>query len=227
MLGHKNPKTFERNYIAHTSMSDIQSLSQAKPERLDTLRTLARLSSRRDSRTPNKLPPDRVAMVVESDELKELDEELRTADASTASQIKNAKRWRKEKLLEAELKSYRKEWSEAQDYEYGLECDDQFTLEIPSHALELQRHRVATALFGSQDPIDEEALLRDLVKLCESRGKKASTSRPPAIFSIPLFPGAEQRRSMLLRIQSSNHDGEETSAPRQQLLRSSPAQDPL
>ena len=79
MMGHRQPKTFERNYIAYTSFSDIQALSQDQPERLDLLHSLARSSSRRDVNTPNQLPDEEVAKVCQSEELKEFNEDLRAA----------------------------------------------------------------------------------------------------------------------------------------------------
>jgi len=82
MMGHQQPKTFERNYIAYTSFSDIQALSQDQPERLDLFRSLVRSSSRRDFNAPNELPAKEVAKVYQSEELKEFNEDLRaTLDA--------------------------------------------------------------------------------------------------------------------------------------------------
>ena len=98
MMGHQQPRTFERNYIAYTSFADIQALSQDKPERQGLLRSLARSSSRRDVNVPNELPAEEIAEVCQSEDLKGFDEDLRTAldalDDAAVVQIKNARPYR-------------------------------------------------------------------------------------------------------------------------------------
>ena len=110
MMGHQQPKTFERNYIAYTGFSDIQALSQDQPERLDLLRSLARSSSRRDVDMPNELTAEEVAKVYQSEELKEFDEDLRATldaqDHAAADQVKDARRYKMRKLLADHLKLY-------------------------------------------------------------------------------------------------------------------------
>jgi len=135
MMGHRQPKTFERNYIAYTSFSDIQALSQDQPEGLDLLRSLARSSSRRDVNAPNELPGEEVAKVCQSEELKEFDEDLRAAldaqDHAAVAQVKDARRYKMRKLLADRLKLYRNSWFEQRDGENGRISDDTYVLEIP------------------------------------------------------------------------------------------------
>jgi len=134
-MGHWQPKTFERNYIAYTSFSDIQDLSHDQPEGLDLLRSLARSSSRRDVNAPNELPGEEVAKVSQSEELKEFDEDLRAAldaqDHAAVAQVKDARRYKMRKLLADRLKLYRKSWFEQRDGENGRISDDTYVLEIP------------------------------------------------------------------------------------------------
>jgi len=177
-MGHKRPETFERNYIAYTSFSDIQSLSQGMSVRLGPLTALARSSSRRDIAAPLELPAEEVAKVDQSEELKVFDEELLTADHDTAIQIKDAKRYARRKLLTASLKAYRKDWFEQRDDENGRTNNDPYILDIPPHGLEAERRRTAAALFGSIPSNNQTALVEDLVAICLHTGAKKRLTGP-------------------------------------------------
>ena len=196
MMGHTRPETFERNYISRTILADVQSLSQNEPERLDLIRTLMGSSSRRDVGAPIRLPAEEVAEVDQSEELKDFDKELLTADHDTAIRIASAKQWKRETLLKARLKSYRKDWFEKQDDQAGRASTDPFDLDIPSHGVEVERRRTATALFGSVDHNNQTALVEDLVKIClhttSSSQTNQATRKPPKTSQEKRFsPGSE------------------------------------
>jgi len=169
-MGHQQPKTFERNYIAYTGFSDIQALSQDQPERLDLLRSLTSSSSRRDVDMPNELTAEEVAKVYQSEELKEFDEDLRATldaqDHAAADQVKDARRYKMRKLLADHLKLYQKSWFEQRDGKNGQINDDPYVLEVPPDNLEMERQRAAVALFGSVQSDNQVALMEDLATIC-------------------------------------------------------------
>ena len=207
-MGHQQPKTFERNYIAYTSFSDIQALSQDQPERLDLLRSLARSSSRRDVNAPNELPAEEAAEVYQSEELKEFDEDLRAAleaqDHAATVQVKNARRYKLRKLLPDRLKLYRKGWFEKRDGKNGRMNDASYVLEIPPHNLEMERRCTAAALFGGIQAENQVALVEDLATICRGKsaakigksaaiiGKSTANTRIPAKYTeTRFFRGAD------------------------------------
>jgi len=199
MMGHQQPKTFERNYIAYTSFLDIEALSQDQPERLDLLRSLARSSSRRDVNAPNELPAEEVAKVYQSEELKEFDEDLRAAldaqDHAAADQVKDARRYKMRKLLADRLKSYRKSWFEQRDGENGRINNDRYVLEIPPHDLEMERRRAAAALFSSIQSDNQVTLVEDLATICPGKSAtiigKSNTRTPAKYTENQFFRGAD------------------------------------
>ncbi|KAF8246775.1 hypothetical protein K440DRAFT_644492 [Wilcoxina mikolae CBS 423.85] len=168
MMGHKDAKTFENNYIAYTSFADVQSLSQNEPERLDILRGIARSSSRRDINAPKKLPAKKLTEINQSPELKELDKLIEAADGDI-NELESAKYWLKMKLVKQALQHYREEWFGEKDHQLGSSQDDEYKLEIPSHHLKAERRRIAAGLFGSPSA-SRTSLLEDLVKICQSSG---------------------------------------------------------